>query len=140
MRLRGKPALLIQAFFALNLACLLIALLPFHRIAKMVAGQNRSVPQSATPDEAESIGRAIRAWAGHLPWRAVCFQQGLAAFFVLRHKRLNATLYYGANNDADKKLVAHVWVQSGDIDVIGCETAKDFALLAAFPEYGLANP
>ena len=34
---------------------------------------------------------------------------------------------------ADGRLVAHVWVRSGEVDVIGCEGAERYGLLAVFP-------
>jgi Transglutaminase-like superfamily len=64
----------------------------------------------------------------------MCIQQGLAALLMLRRRRLMATLYYGAAHSADHVLVAHVWVRSADVDVVGCETASDFQLLATFPD------
>lgn len=30
------------------------------------------------------------------------------------------------------ELKAHVWVRSGDLDIIGCENAADFAILSQF--------
>jgi hypothetical protein len=31
-------------------------------------------------------------------------------------------------------LKAHVWIKSGPLDVVGCEIADDYALLARFPD------
>jgi Transglutaminase-like superfamily len=139
-RLRQKPALLIEALFVLIMATLLIQVLPFRQVAKLAAGRViKNLPQVSTED-ARLISNAVLAWSRYIPWRTVCFQQGLAVLIMLRRRKYSASLFYGARHQPDAKLVAHVWVQSGDIDVIGCETAKDFALLAAFPEYGLANP
>jgi hypothetical protein len=33
----------------------------------------------------------------------------------------------------ERGLSAHVWVRDGDTDVIGCELAPHFAILATFP-------
>jgi hypothetical protein len=132
-RLRDQPLLLIEALLALGLASALIAILPFRLVARLAAGGGARTYPPASSSEAQLIARVARAWAVRVPWRAVCFQQGLAALFMLRRRRLAATLFYGAAHSADAALVAHVWVRSVAVDVIGCETAGDYRLLAAFP-------
>ncbi len=132
-RLRDQPQLLAEALLALGLASALIAILPFRSIARLAAGGGARTYPPASSSEAQLIARAVRAWAMRVPWRAVCFQQGLAALLMLRRRRLAATLFYGAAHSADAVLVAHVWVRSADVDVIGCETARDYRLLAVFP-------
>jgi len=114
----------------LALASLLIATLSFGRVAALSTRRGAAPP--ATSAEARAIERAIAAWARRVPWRAVCFQQGLAAQLMLRRRGLAAALHYGAVRE-DGHLVAHVWVRSGDTDVIGCEGAERYGLLAVFP-------
>jgi Transglutaminase-like superfamily len=132
-RLRNQPLLLAEALLALALASLLIAVRPFRSIARLAAGGGIHAYPAASSTEAQLIGRAVGAWAERVPWRAVCFQQGLAALLMLRRRRRAATLFYGAAHSQDAAVVAHVWVQSASVDVIGCETAGDYGLLAAFP-------
>jgi hypothetical protein len=62
----------------------------------------------------------------------LCFEQGLAAFALLRWRGLDTTLHYGAAT-IDGELKAHVWVTSGDAEVMGCENKEDYGLLARFP-------
>jgi len=94
------------------------------------------IPQGgAVPADAETaywLRRAVLAWARRLPWRALCFEQGLAAFVLLRGRGLDATLHYGAATIGGE-LKAHVWVTSGPTDVVGCENQEDYGLLARFP-------
>jgi hypothetical protein len=132
-RLREHPLLLIEALLALGLAFALIAVLPFRRVAKLASAGAGRTPPPVSPSEAQLIASAIRAWAARVPWRAVCFEQGLAALLMLRRRGLAVTLFYGAAYDADAALVAHVWVRSVLVDVIGCETSHDYQLLATFP-------
>jgi len=84
-------------------------------------------------DAVQRIGWAIRACARRAPWRALCFEQGLAAHFMLRKRGIASVLYYGAKPDEDKGLVTHVWVRHGDLDVVGGEDASTFAVLTRFP-------
>ena len=124
--------LLIEALAALMLASLLIAVFSFRRVAG-VAGRDAAVHQPVSPPVAQAIDVAIGVWARRVPWRALCFQRGLAAQLMLRRRKLAATLFYGARRDEAGTLVAHVWVRSGDVDVTGCEDIANYGLLAAFP-------
>jgi hypothetical protein len=63
----------------------------------------------------------------------LCFQQGLAAQLMLRRRGIPSVLYYGAAQGDRTGLCAHVWVQDGEVDVIGGEIAHRFAILATFP-------
>lgn len=129
----GRPALatLIEAGFTILVASLAIRLASFQRLAKYLRGHSDNRPP-ASAEQIELIVRPIRAWAVRLPWRTQCFEQGLAAYWMLRRRRRAATLFYGAASIAGE-LKAHVWVRSGDRDVVGCENAADYALLAQFP-------
>jgi len=130
---RDRP-LIIEALVWLGLARALIVLVPFRHLASLVSRQGRS---GRTPngngDTVQRIGWAIRACARQVPWRALCFEQGLAAHFMLRKRGIASVLYYGAKPDEDKGLVTHVWVRHGDLDVVGGEDASTFAVLTRFP-------
>lgn len=131
---RLKPqdrALLAEAATALALASAAIALQPFRTVVARVCRTPPS-PMRADPETAARIGWAVAAVARRAPWRAVCFQQGLAAHNLLRRRGLHSALHYGARRGDDGSLIAHVWVRSGDLDVIGCEDVGDYGLLAVF--------
>ena len=132
LRAPRRWPLIIEAFVGLALASLLIAIFPFRRIAEVAASRARS-RRTAPPEVAHEIGGAVAAWAHRVPWRAVCFQQGLAAQILLRRRGLAGQLYYGARRTEEGRLVAHVWVRSGDVDVIGCVGTEAYGLLAVFP-------
>jgi Transglutaminase-like superfamily len=132
-RLRKKPLLVIEAMLALMIASFLIKFLPFSSVAKIAAG--RGIESTPAPsNEAQLIARAINVCATRVPWHAMCIQQGLAALLMLRRRGFMATLFYGAAHTSAAALVAHVWVRSADVDVVGCETANNYGLLATFPE------
>lgn len=136
LRLSWSDRLLLgEAVAALAVASLAIAILRFRTIA-LIAGwiAGEEVPE---PEYRRSLARrvrwAVKACSNRVPWRAVCFQQGLAAQWMLRRRGVASTLYYGATPDAVTGLATHVWVRDGNTDVIGCEIADKFAVLAAFP-------
>jgi hypothetical protein len=126
---------LLEATLWLAVARLTIAVLPFRYIGCLAAHPVRG-PKPTEQMRLEEVGRvrwAIIACARRVPWRSLCFQQGLAAQFMLRRRSVPSVLYYGAALDDRQGVSAHVWVRDGDINVIGGEMASRFALLATFP-------
>jgi hypothetical protein len=127
--------LLLEAALALALARFAIAVLPFRHVGNLAAWPIRSqAPTQQTRTAAvKHIRWAIIACARRVPWRAMCFEQGLAAQFMLRRRGVPSVLYYGAAPDDQEGLSAHVWVRDGEVDIIGGEIASQFAVLATFP-------
>ncbi len=110
-------------------------MLPFRHVG-LLAGRpirRSKLPREARLNRVQRIRWAIITTAARVPWRALCFQQGLAAQLMLRRRGIPAVLYYGAAQDDRSGLYAHVWVRDGDVDVIGGEIAYRFAILATFP-------
>lgn len=125
--------LLAEALGALAIASLAIRLLPFRRVAAAAA---RGEAGGGTGD-ARAIARvrwAVEAWGRRVPWRAVCFQRGLAVHWMLRRRGIASLLHYGVGRVESERLAAHVWVSVGGRDVIGGEEAPKFACLATFPD------
>jgi GNAT superfamily N-acetyltransferase len=131
-RLRwADRALLVEALATLTLASLAIRLLPFRslmRAASAIGPANGGA--SFDPRVRRSVW-AVQAWARRVPWRAVCFQRGLAVHVMLRRRGIGSVLHYGVSQ-ADG-LKAHVWVRAAGHDVIGCEEAAGFTCLATWP-------
>lgn len=127
--------LLVEAVLFLAIAGLAIAVLPFRRIGLLAGRPIRrpELPRAVRLNKVRHIRWAVASSAVRVPWRALCFQQGLAAQLMLRRRGIPAVLYYGANQDDQSGLYAHVWVRDGDVDVIGGEIANKFAILATFP-------
>lgn len=101
-----------------------------------MAGKTRTRTRTPLPGDLRIIAdiKAALVSVGRIvPWRAVCFQHGLAAHLMLGRRGLPSTLHYGAASDANGALVAHVWVDCDGFDVIGNEEAENFHLLASFP-------
>ncbi len=119
---------------AIVIASAAIRLLPFERAARVARIGNIQSQLHLPEAVARRVRWALLAWARRLPWRALCFEQGLAAQILLRRRGYPARLFYGASNSIEEQLKAHVWVRVAETDVIGCEMAPAFALLAVFPE------
>jgi hypothetical protein len=133
--------LLFEATISLAVAGLAIAVLPLGHLGRLAAlpACRRVAPQQTRLLEARRVRWAIVACARQVPWRAMCFQQGLAAQFMLRRRGIPSVIYYGAAPDIQGGLSAHVWVRDRDVDVIGGEIASRFAVLTMFPPQG-GNP
>lgn len=129
---RPSWAVIAEAAAALAAGAVAVRLVPFARIPKMLAHTARK-PSAGGERDVETVRRALDAWTRRLPLPPKCFARGLAAYWMLRRRGHLPTLYYGAATIAGK-LKAHVWVRSDGIDVVGCDVAGEYALLATFPE------
>jgi hypothetical protein len=126
--------LMLQAVYWLAVAGFVIAVLPFRHVGRLAARRprGREPPVQTKRIEIKRIRWAMVVAARHVPWTAVCFQQGFAAQLMLRRRGVPSVLYYGATSE-EGRLSAHVWVRDGDVDIIGSEIAFRFAVLATFP-------
>jgi hypothetical protein len=127
--------LMFEAVLWLTVASIAVASLPFRHVRRIAELPVRRIGLS--PGSHAATVRRVRwsiiACARRAPWRARCFQRGLAAHCMLRRRGVASVLYYGAAPDAKFGLVAHVWVRDGDIDIIGGDAAERFPVLATFP-------
>ncbi len=125
--------LLAEAAVLLAFSSLAIAMLPFRWVTRL-AGRDGAVSRVDDAEgQVETVRWAVSACGRFAPWNPVCFQHGLAAHWMLRRRGLPSTLYYGASSDAERGVIAHVWIKSLDLPVIGCEEAGRYAILATFP-------
>lgn len=110
-------------------------MLPFRHIGLFAARPIRrpELSHQARREMVRRIRWAIITTAARVPWRALCFQQSLAAQIMLRRRGVPSVLYYGAAQDDRSGLFAHVWVRDRDTDIIGGEIASRFSILATFP-------
>ncbi len=77
---------------------------------------------------------AIDRAAKRSPFRALCFERGVAAKRMLDRRRIASTLYYGVAYDDQDAIDAHVWVVADGLDVCGASYAPRYKILAQFPE------
>ena len=131
----SERALLAAAMFAVAVAALVIAVVPFRHIAAY-ASRRPARPAPAGDDWVRMIGEvrwAVQACARRAPWRAKCFEQSLAALWLLRRRGIATTLHYGVAQRAGQGLAAHAWVRAGADEIVGCESSSEFTELARFP-------
>ena len=124
--------LLGEGLAALAAASLAIRLLPFRKVAAAASHGSGD----AVPDEARlrKLRWAVTAWSRRVPWRAVCFQRGLAFHWMLQRRGIASRLHYGVAPNADGTISAHVWISVGGRDWMGGDEASRFECLKIFPE------
>ena len=82
-RLTGAEAtLLAEAMLVLAFGSAAIRLLPFARVGKLASGPLGRRRPRQVDELAAKVAWAVRACARRAPWRAVCFQQGLALSLI----------------------------------------------------------
>jgi hypothetical protein len=120
-----------EALSGILIASAVVRAVPFRRVMRWTRLSRER--EAADPESIAEIQRTILAAARRVPWRALCFEQGLTAAWMLRRRGFAADVHYGAAT-IDGELKAHVWVRSAGRDVVGCENSDDYALLARFPD------
>jgi len=142
-----QQRLLLEAGLALALARLALLLLPFKLIMAGLgqrAAPLHTPPAPATHRIAPAIGWAITRIAPRTPWQSRCLAQALAAKLMLHRRRIPSTLYLGVAkaDEHPKNLLAHAWIQCGDICLTGAPGQERFTPLACFIERSAppANP
>src|SRR5687767_1530461 len=128
-----RQMLLVEALAAIIIASLAIRLLPFERSVRLGSRAVSATDHPAEPDILNDIRWSVKAVAARVPWRAMCFQQGVALQWMLRRRGIDARLHYGVGKEGAGSLLAHVWVSAGGGIVIGGEDAPAVRAVAVYP-------
>src|SRR4051794_23463273 len=90
--------LLLETIFWLAVARFVIIALSFRRIGHLAAWPIRhsGISREMRLTEVSRVRWAVVACACRVPWRGMCFEQGLAAQCMLRRRGVPSVLYYGA--------------------------------------------
>lgn len=134
-RHRNDLHLFLSAVGWLFLAWLALDLLPFQLYKKMLHPRLHS--HAHTDDSARMlcsrIAWAVQAASVRVPWRTVCFHQGLAAHQMLCRNGIPSVLHYGvAKSSEGQKLDAHVWITVNSATIVGASTMERFVELTTF--------
>lgn len=136
-RSRVERLLLVEAFLLLGVAWLLVQTVPFRWLT---ATLGKTMHESATTLSATDLelagltGAAVRAAANHTPWPSVCLPQAVAAQWMLRRRRIAATLYLGVAKapTATPGLAAHAWLRCGDQILTGAAGRQQYTVVTTF--------
>lgn len=133
---RRRQFLLFEAALSLAVASVALAILPFRKTANLSSKLGSARPPAPNPTALiVEVRSAVESAALRMPFRAKCFERGLAARMMLRRRGVATTLFYGAAVSDAKEVQAHVWVRTASEAVIGCENQGEFVLIAQFPPW-----
>jgi hypothetical protein len=124
-----RRALLVEAVAALLAARARLAVFPFRKIARglgaFVTPADERVKAARTPGPAEQqaiageVGWAVTRAAMHVPFRAVCLPQAMAAHAMLRRRGVASAMHFGAQRGKEKPIDAHAWLDAAGVEVTG---------------------
>lgn len=127
---RRELALFAEAVATLTAASLAIRLLPFRTLVGTFGGGGR--PASTGAASAAEVRLAVKRASARIPWKTMCFQEGVAAQWMLRRRGKRSVLHYGLRPGPDD-LSAHVWISLDGVPVIGEEERDPHVEVAQFP-------
>lgn len=121
----------------LGVAWLLVQTIPFRWLAGTLGETMRESAGSLSAPELELAclaGVAVRTAANHTPWRSVCLPQAVAGQWMLRRRRIAATLYLGVAKESASSpgLVAHAWLRCGDQILTGASKRRQYTVVTSF--------
>lgn len=112
--------------------------------ARPVAAQcGRSAPAGRVPEQhlPRKVARIVRKVARHVPFRAVCLPQAMAAQWMLRRRGVPSRLVFGVRRGtADSGLQYHAWLMVGRECVVGAGEVETYAPLTPLDRAGAKRP
>jgi hypothetical protein len=133
---------LIEAALWLMLARLLLTVVPFSRLARLLGtfvppddrhvAETRSCAGHEHTAIAGEIGWAVTRAARHLPLRAVCLPQAMAARMMLRCRVVPSVMHFGVTKRLGEPLDAHAWLEAAGVEVTGYPVPDGFVEIACF--------
>ncbi len=127
-----------EAWLWLALARTMLLLLPFRKLAPILG--KKTLPSAEQDDELQyqqeklrRIGTAILRAGRRSPWRTECFEQALAAKFMLKVRRMKSIVFFGVSKNKQKgNFSAHAWLKCGSYIVTGNKHLEQFTVIACF--------
>jgi len=135
-----RRALVAEAVLCLLAARVALVFVPFPKLARRLGrfvppeqAQRLGVIATAHAAQAATdIGWAVTRAARHVPFKAVCLPQAMAAQAMLRRRGVSSIMHFGAAKGEDKPLDAHAWLDAAGVEVTGYPVAPKFAEIACF--------
>jgi hypothetical protein len=136
----GRRALLAEAAVWLVLSRLALALVPFPVLGRRLGAfvgpvQARALQSPATAAQAAialEIGWAVKRAARHVPFKAVCLPQAMAARLMLSRRGVKSILHFGAAKGVRTPIAAHAWLDVAGVEVTGYPVDGRFTEIACF--------
>lgn len=134
-----RRLLVVEAVLSLALARLGLSLLPFPLLARRLGAIGPPLPPAPVAADAgdgalvaREVGWAVTRAARHLPFRAVCLPQALAARQMLKRRGIASVLHFGALQGVATDIKAHAWLDAAGVEVTGYPLASGCTEIARF--------
>lgn len=127
--------LLVEAFFYMGWARLVILYRPFSKVALSLGTQLQETPNTPVDKNKavlKSVHDAIHIMSKYTFWESKCLVRAIAALKMLEKRRIESTLYLGTTRDETGKMIAHAWLRSGPFFITGAEEMERFAVVGTF--------
>ena len=124
-----------EAWLLLALARLILLLVSFKKILPLLGKQisNAKADVIENNDSLQHISIAIARASRYSFWRTMCFEQALAAKFMLRIRKKISTIYFGVKkNDSDNALLAHAWLICNGTIITGGKNIDQYTIVSSF--------
>lgn len=120
----------IQAWFFLHFARLVILFVPFRRIVGLLGIiKNKNGHYTGSNLLLFEVTFAISRASRFCLYKSKCFDQALAAKWILQREKIPSAIYFGVAKEPHLGLSAHSWVSVGDYFVVGGECAEKYTPL-----------
>lgn len=125
----------IEAFCLSALARLAMITLSFRSFKKFLGKYSNSTTNEASVKDYEKMGYirwAVSSMSRYTPWESKCLVQAIVMKWMLNKRNVESNLHLGIGRDPKKGLVAHAWLSSGGMVVIGENMESNFKEVATF--------
>jgi hypothetical protein len=135
---RTDKLLLLYIFMLLAIVRVLLLLVPFRYITVWLGKYMKESPYIDENDNTfiNQVERDIQLVSKYTPWESKCLVQAITGKILLRHKRLQNTMYLGVAKDSENQMIAHAWLRSGNKLVTGGCNSGMFTVVAKFADLG----
>lgn len=127
--------LFIEAFLWIIL-CQTALLIPFRLLTPYLGTHMLNTPYIPLPAKLQkkvsTISIAINRAVYYMPWKVKCLVQAMAGKFMLKHRKIESTLYLGVVKNNEIQIKAHAWLRCGDQIVCGEQGIERFTVISIF--------
>jgi hypothetical protein len=81
---------------------------------------------------AKEVSWAVTRAARHVPFKAVCLPQAMAARAMLKRRRIASVMHFGAARGQTRPLDSHAWLDAAGVGVTGYPVEVHLAEIACF--------
>lgn len=136
-RTNEERLLLVEAFVLLAVARIMVVAIPFRFVSRFLGthmDESGVVMDDESARTARLVGQAVRSAANNTPWQSVCLPQAMAGQWMLRHRNISATVYFGVmkSPQTTAQLSAHAWLRCGPRILTGADGHRQFTVVSTF--------